>query len=175
MLWGCEFLSTVFPWGGEKKGQFWCMKVPWLARNFLNFKARPWSGYPAFLEYGRCRGFHWLVLEWMSESKNVGLYHMHELEKHILEHLSKWALKATIIIIFFINLPNFSVIYHIFSSHWQIASVTSSMLIVTSSLSLFHWTDTLTAAVDTATVASVIPKKRNETDIIYFLQLKPSV
>ena len=78
-LWFLKY--CISPRGWKKKAQFWRMKVSWLARNLLNFKGRAWSGYPAFLEYGRCRGFHWLVLEWISECKNVGLYHMHELEE----------------------------------------------------------------------------------------------
>ena len=70
------------PGGGvKKKKMVLTYENALLSKKFAQFQRQALVSIPAFLEYGRYRGFHWLVLEWISECKNVGLCHMHELEK----------------------------------------------------------------------------------------------
>ena len=59
-------------------------------------------------------------------------------------------------IIFFNNLPNLSVIDHIFASHWCCIIFHVYIFDLILSLSLLHCTDTLTTDIDTATIASVV-------------------
>ena len=54
------------------------MKLPYMAKNLPNFKGRPWSN--ALLSLGK--GDAGASSDYcLSECVNVGLYHMHELQK----------------------------------------------------------------------------------------------